>query len=44
MSPMCVLTDDMLPLDAASIKRKQARPWPCLLVSFCRHNCVSAFR
>ena len=26
MSPMCMLTDDMLPLDAASIKRKQARP------------------
>ena len=25
MSPMCMLTDDMLPLDAASIKRKQAR-------------------
>ena len=24
MSPMCMLTDDMLPLDAASIKRKQA--------------------
>ena len=25
MSPMCMLTDDMLPLDAASIKRKQVR-------------------